>query len=73
MGSECPHLAAGLVGLEEVVGSLAEGANVTVDRPLLLSNCSIPDGILLNRITVVAGGHLIFNQQDFSLRVREIL
>jgi len=69
----CDHLAADLARWEDEFGELAELANITVVKPTLLSNCSIPAGRVLNRITVAPGGHLVFNHQDFLLRVREIL
>lgn len=72
--SNCPHLQAGLIPLSNIYpySTISNGMDISIVGNVLLSSKSIPNNVILNRITVLSGGNLIFDDSTIILHVREI-
>lgn len=72
--TNCPHLQTGLVTFNSLYpsNSLTNAMDISISTSVLLKTNSIPSNVILNRITIMPGGSLIFDDAPISLSVREI-
>jgi hypothetical protein len=66
--TDCPFLWPDLSPFPSVVN----GEDVSITGSVILTSTSVPSDVILNRITVENTGILIFDDDTFSLNVREI-
>ncbi|KAJ8606766.1 hypothetical protein CTAYLR_009564 [Chrysophaeum taylorii] len=71
--TSCPHDAPGLTDFEAVADA-SNNAAVTLpeNTKVLLTSCSIPEGVVLGKITIPASSELIFADEDIELNAKGI-
>lgn len=72
--TNCPHQRTDLVNFESLFPNLQTGqsAVLTAGQKALFRACSVADGVVLQRIQVLAGAVLVFQDEDISLHLREL-